>query len=258
MSCAATVSFTAHEEVGYGDKLCVVGNHKALGRWDLKKAFELRWNKGDVWKGGLELPDNESVEYKLVKVKGIGDPIWESGGNRKLHVNGDPIVVRLVWNVEDRTVVKGVEDAEVAEAKDKRSGGSPQGAAACRGAAGDAASVQDSSASGTSSSSRSEEEEEEEVEVVLDPSPQNAWQGKATQFMQLNEHSKERRGIWNTEGLQGTSLLIVQGDEKAGRYALHCAPGLSQLLQVWHTGKHEISRECHCSFSRKVTIFISQ
>lgn len=41
------------------------------------------------------------------------------------------------------------------------------------------------------------------------------WHGKAVSFMRSNDHSKERRGKWDTTGLTGPALQLVRGDEKA-------------------------------------------
>ena len=49
--------------------------------------------------------------------------------------------------------------------------------------------------------------------------PTEQWQGQKTSFMRSNEHSKDRRGSWHPEGLEGAALHLVQGDEKNGRYA---------------------------------------
>ena len=47
--------------------------------------------------------------------------------------------------------------------------------------------------------------------------PHQQWRGKSTQFMQSNEHRREREGVWNTEGLEGPAFDLVRGDEDSGR-----------------------------------------
>ena len=47
--------------------------------------------------------------------------------------------------------------------------------------------------------------------------PHQQWQGRSTQFMRSNEHNRERAGTWNTEGLEGPALDLVEGDEESGR-----------------------------------------
>lgn len=49
--------------------------------------------------------------------------------------------------------------------------------------------------------------------------PHQQWRGKSTQFMQSNEHRREREGVWNTEGLEGPAFDLVKGDEGSGRSA---------------------------------------
>lgn len=47
--------------------------------------------------------------------------------------------------------------------------------------------------------------------------PHQRWQGRGTRFMRSNDHSRERAGVWDTQGLAGPALALVQGDEKSGR-----------------------------------------
>ena len=61
--------------------------------------------------------------------------------------------------------------------------------------------------------------------------PHQQWQGKSTQFMRSNEHSWERAGVWNTQGLEGPALALVQGDEQSGRCV--DAPHPLQLHEIF-------------------------
>ena len=47
--------------------------------------------------------------------------------------------------------------------------------------------------------------------------PHNQWQGQDIQFMQSNAHARERQGKWDTSGLEGAALQIVEADEKAAK-----------------------------------------
>ena len=47
--------------------------------------------------------------------------------------------------------------------------------------------------------------------------PHQQWQGREAAFMRSNEHSRERQGVWNSEGLQGAALALVEGDQKHGK-----------------------------------------
>ena len=167
--CQATVTFSLKQKVEWGDKMCVVGNHKELGRWELEKAPELRWNEGDIWTGQVELPAETSVEFKVVTVKGMGDPQWEDGSNRQLSVRDVDLTVDLT------KVVKAA----------KRN----------------SAPVVDQGS------------------VDLDRLAINSWQGKGVSFMQSNEHKRDRSGQWDTSGLEGAALALVEGDQKSGRRA---------------------------------------
>lgn len=43
----------------------------------------------------------------------------------------------------------------------------------------------------------------------------NQWRGNEIRFMRSNEHSRERSGVWNADGLDGPARALVQGDERA-------------------------------------------
>ena len=59
--------------------------------------------------------------------------------------------------------------------------------------------------------------------------PTEQWQGQEVAFMRSNEHSKDRRGSWHPEGLEGAALHLVQGDEKNGR----CFPIHSFVVYIF-------------------------
>ena len=46
--------------------------------------------------------------------------------------------------------------------------------------------------------------------------PHQQWQGQETQWMQGNDHQRERQAGGSMDGLQGAALALVQGDQKAG------------------------------------------
>lgn len=52
----------------------------------------------------------------------------------------------------------------------------------------------------------------------------NQWQGADVEFMQSNNHKRERNGVWDTTGLEGAALHIVSSDQKAARYTLLLLP----------------------------------
>jgi hypothetical protein len=185
MGCKACVKFSMRKKVEWGDKLCVVGNHNTLGSWKLDKARELSWNEGDVWTGEIELPDNTDIEFKVVTVKGIGSPEWENGNNRTLNANGSAVTVDLSVSPDPTS-----------------------------------SSTSDSNGAANETTPTVLLQEENAQAVPFDRLPTSAWRGKSVMFMKENNHSKERTGTWDTRGLEGVLLDLVQGDEKGGRYGI--------------------------------------
>jgi Starch binding domain len=257
--------------VPYGDNICVVGDHKALGRWKARDGaklsvrslivvstaaelatragvhvllwlleaiaqlcfdfrstaatpqrvttheLSLQWHEGDVWRGSMDVPDDVALEFKIVNVKGQGDPQWEKGANRKLVIGREDLKVEMSWGKTDNgavspavdgkveQVVDGkvepVVDRKVEQVVDGKFEQAPSGSADAAQSSADEARV----ASSGSDSGR---------EDVL---PQNGWQGKEIKFMKENKHTRERSGVWDTTGLEGPMLALVKGDEGAAR-----------------------------------------
>lgn len=189
-TCKAAVKFQIQKQVEWGDKLYLVGNHKVFGRWEADNGVELRWGDGDVWTADIKLPDDASVEYKVVNVKGMGDPEWEKGDNRSLSVGSEPLDVQLTWGKTNNGAVAPGMDGSQHE---------------------DLSSYGQRSASASFDSLDTSTSDEQ--------LPQNKWQGRDVQFMQENQHTKQRSGVWNTDGLDGAILELVKGDEKSARFA---------------------------------------
>jgi Starch binding domain len=177
--------------VDFGDKVCIVGNQDALGQWNVDNAQELCWGDGDVWTGEVSLPDNEEIEFKLVTVRGGGHLEWEEGENRKLHGNGADMTVDLSSG-DVHSGAPAPEQQLSGDSGSESDGGTPEQQHSHNGA-------------GVTSS--------------LDRPLTSAWQGKSVQFMQSNEHGKERAGTWDSSGLEGVLRALVQEDERRGRRA---------------------------------------
>ena len=60
------VIFTFTNDVGFGNEVCVLGPHPALGGNDPLKAIKLTWSTGNVWRGQVALPDGETLAYKFI------------------------------------------------------------------------------------------------------------------------------------------------------------------------------------------------
>ncbi len=61
------VTFTLTNDVGFGNEVCILGPHPALGGNDPLKAIKLTWSAGNVWRGQVALPDGETLPYKFIR-----------------------------------------------------------------------------------------------------------------------------------------------------------------------------------------------
>ena len=61
------VTFTFTNDVGFGNEVCVLGPHLALGGNDPLRAIKLTWSTGNVWRGQVALPDGETLAYKFIR-----------------------------------------------------------------------------------------------------------------------------------------------------------------------------------------------
>ncbi|MGE0712646.1 MAG: phospholipase D-like domain-containing protein [Planctomycetota bacterium] len=71
---------------GLGDRVVVVGDHPALGAWDLQAGVELRTSDGvwPSWSGRVALPAGTTVHYKAVVLRADGSVSWETGADREV------------------------------------------------------------------------------------------------------------------------------------------------------------------------------
>jgi hypothetical protein len=49
------VTIVLARRVGFGDRIAVVGDTHALGRWSVLDGVPLQWQEGDVWRGEVSL-----------------------------------------------------------------------------------------------------------------------------------------------------------------------------------------------------------
>ena len=87
------VDFEMHYETKFGETVCVLGSHEAMGAWELERATALEWHEGSVWKLSVELPAGGVFFYKYI-VKGANGEVlrWQDGSNSML-------VLPESWNV---------------------------------------------------------------------------------------------------------------------------------------------------------------
>ena len=69
------IHFSIRKKITFGQAIYVCGNTPALGMWDPKNAFRLKWNEvrynliqGDLWSGCIVINKDlcKTVEYKYV------------------------------------------------------------------------------------------------------------------------------------------------------------------------------------------------
>ena len=179
--------FLVKKSVDYGERVKLVGSSSFLGGWNPGDSkAEMSWTEGDVWELMCPLTEMEGcVEFKCVVVGDGGTVRWEGGDNHVLDGStyGDGAVVTVTWS-SSSVVVDALEQGMV--------------------------SVSDG------------EEWEQSHDVTAqsyDDKPElEQWSGNDIVFMQSNEHPREREGEWNTDGLDGVALKLVQGDWVAGNW----------------------------------------
>ncbi|MDX2081344.1 MAG: alpha/beta hydrolase-fold protein [Terrimicrobiaceae bacterium] len=60
------VEFTLTRDVGFGNEVCVVGSHPALGAGNPLRAPKLVWSPGNVWRGQVALPAGETITHRFI------------------------------------------------------------------------------------------------------------------------------------------------------------------------------------------------
>lgn len=172
--------------VKFGEHVGVIGSTKELGSW--KKHVELVWTQ-DGWVGQLELPAETLVEFKFVIIlEGGKGKTWEDGNNRVIELpKGGTFDIVCHWNMTEEPldlsgtskVHKESRNITPKEVRDVSVTGN-----------GDLAPETDSSNFG------------------------GQWQGSDAVFMRSNEHhNKSSDRMWDTSGLGGMTLKLVEGDK---------------------------------------------
>jgi alpha-amylase len=86
-SKTARVRFEVLASTEYGETVCVVGDHTALGAWDPARAVPLDPTLYPTWSGRVEIERGQKLEYKYVRRQSDGSCAWEAQtGNRVLTV----------------------------------------------------------------------------------------------------------------------------------------------------------------------------
>ncbi|KAL2323805.1 hypothetical protein Fmac_022863 [Flemingia macrophylla] len=175
-------------QVQFGDHVVIRGSTKELGSWT--NNVPLKWTENG-WVCVLDFKGTDHIEFKFVTVNKDNSLVWEAGENRVLKLPGaGHFATVTTWNATQETLeLQPLDESDKNVEEDEEGVGFGYDADAAAGA-----SVSEG-----------------------DPSPfVGQWQGKPISFMQSNEHrSHETQRQWDTSGLQGLSLKLVQADQNA-------------------------------------------
>lgn len=172
-------------QVKFGEHVVIIGSTKDLGSW--KKGVPMSWTESG-WVCDLELREGEDIEFKFVITRTGKSLVWEDGENRVLKLpRGGKFSIVARWN----TTKENLELLPLDHAGDEE----------------DDKNLEDKGSEGNGGATLLEAE----------PSPfVGQWQGKAASFMQSNEHrNRESERKWDTTGLEGVALKLVEDDQKA-------------------------------------------
>ncbi|PKA66121.1 Phosphoglucan, water dikinase, chloroplastic [Apostasia shenzhenica] len=171
-------------QVEFGEHVAVLGSSEELGSW--KKRVPMEWTE-QGWVRELDLCENETMEFKFVIVsKGEKGMAWEEGSNRVLRVPESGVYDLVCrWNnTEEAVDLLAVERGENVEGE----------------VGGDVYTIENYG---------------NVVESEASPFVEQ-WQGREASFMRSNEHrNAETQRRWDTEGVDGIALQLVEGDRNA-------------------------------------------
>ncbi|KAK3262785.1 2,3-dihydroxyphenylpropionate/2,3-dihydroxicinnamic acid 1,2-dioxygenase, variant 2 [Cymbomonas tetramitiformis] len=139
----------------------------------------MQWNDGDIWTCEVPLVAGEKVSFKFLIKEAGGNVQWESIPDRQVDIpNSERATIVGRFNNDETRCTDG-------DANDNE-GGQLLGGAISR------------------------------PDVELSSKVQ--WHGKDVTFMRSNEHTSDRTGTWDTTGLTGTALRLVEADRNAGSW----------------------------------------
>lgn len=178
------LNITLDHQVEFGEHVVVLGSAEELGSW--KKNVPMQWTENG-WVCDLEIKGGNSIEYKFVIVGKDKSMVWEGANNRILKLpEGGSFSIVCHWNQTGETLdLLPLKDSEKREEalEEMVDNGSAGGAVP--------------------------------LETLTSPFV-GQWQGKTVSFMRSNEHrNRESDRNWDTSGLEGLALKLVEGDKSA-------------------------------------------
>lgn len=170
-------------QVQYGEWHAILGSAKSIGAWQEK--VPMKWTESG-WVVDLEGKPGETVEYKHIIVTHDGNVIWEDGPNRTLSLpTAGEVELVTHWGQTQEEL--------------QFHGGHSQN--------GHAGKHEEEEQAQESTGSMVEEAVHE-----ISTSFVKSWQGASV------KDRKERSGKWDTTGLDGPALQIVEGDKSASNW----------------------------------------
>ncbi|XP_074320699.1 phosphoglucan, water dikinase, chloroplastic isoform X3 [Silene latifolia] len=179
------LSILLEHQVQFGEGVVIFGSSAGLGSW--KKPVSMNWTENG-WICNVEMRGGESTEFKFVIAGSDKNLRWESGNNRVLQIPNQG-KFSLVCHWDKTTEVLELLPAESGDTQDFGEVVVENGSL-----------VTDAT-----------EDESGGTSPFVDQ-----WQGQAATFMHSNEHgNRESDRKWNTDGLAGLTLKLVQDDKNA-------------------------------------------
>ncbi|XP_002518612.2 phosphoglucan, water dikinase, chloroplastic [Ricinus communis] len=168
-------------QVEYGEHVAILGSTKELGLW--KKNVLMNWTESG-WVCDLELKGDDSIGFKFVVLRTDKSVVWEGGDNRIIKLpKGGSYKIVCRWHATAEPIDLLPWDLEENEVDVEGENGSISGATL--------------------------------LEVETSPFV-GQWKGKDISFMRSNEHrDRETERKWDTSGLEGLALALVEGDRDA-------------------------------------------
>ncbi|KAI3932874.1 hypothetical protein MKX01_031856 [Papaver californicum] len=177
-----------YHQVQFGESVEILGSSKEFGSW--KKKLQMNWTEKG-WVSEVETKGGELIEFKFVIAgKDKNNVVWEGGDNRKFTLPQDGFFQMVChWNNTGESVNLSTLD----------------------GTSNDGGVVETQSSNGIGVGVGEPVKEGGAASPFVEQ-----WQGKAASFMRSNEHgNREANRGWDTSGLEGCALKLVEGDRNA-------------------------------------------
>ena len=92
------IIFSVNYNSKFGEEVAILGSLAKLGFWELSGALPLKWNKGNIWTGEINIEDEDwqNFEFKFIVVEKGKIKLWENGENNM--INFDELIKNILSN----------------------------------------------------------------------------------------------------------------------------------------------------------------